>query len=942
MGKKQLAKMVLVSLIATNVLYGGVHANAKDLLEETRLDVGTAAYFDEVELDNKIIQSGAITTKNGINRQFMNGATFTNCDIINNEHTADGPAGGALYFYTREKQQVVTINGGTLSNNFAKTNGTNKNSINSAPSGGAIFSKGAKLTLNDVNINNNYVDGNGGVAGGGALFIDAIKNTIDGTPTGTPVFYPSEVIINITKNNSYTGNEVKNAKEGNFYNTYGAIMQSGGGFMYLDRTASATFNIEKNTVLTIGDEASKADTNGYLDGIASSIPLNETDDIKHSVITKTGNGTMDMNGSMNHYYGTLDVEQGTMNINSDWTMYNDVSLNGGTLNLANIELDGLGGEIKYTNTNGQEGTTAITTIESNITTKEGTYLTAKNVTTKFQGSGIKAEGQFDISGDLTVNKDTSVEMLGGGSVAGTTNVNGTFTSKGVDFKGDINLDDGSKSTLNGTNLNSTGVFTAGNNAHVIFEDGNWVINKLTGDSANIRVGSDNKTPAAVTLNDNIATKNFTLKDGASLIINADSLSKPAEAAVTVNGGQTKIGDSSTIQVNDLKTGAQLKLFSDSTANQKAMGIAKSNNILQSFSQNGEYLEITAVDPKTVIGNAVITNVADYANKNNIESITDFLKLGSAEKTTTALNALANIGELGGTAHGAYSMSNALTDSVHEHLSKPQHGDESDIWAKYIHTKENIDGVQLGGMTADIDAQYNGIIAGGEFYNKGKASAGMAFMYADGSISSGSGAYTKNDAEYYGASLYGRIDNGDSALIGDISYLHGSNDITQYNAGHTITASPDADAFSIGMRAEQVFDTNAGTFTPYAGLRYMHLGIGDYTDSVGLSYDADEQNLFLLPVGVKYSTEIKNGGWTIRPLAEAGYVWTLGDRDTDQTVRLGSAADSFGFEVADSGSFLGKLGVEFDSDAASYGFGYEYQKGDTVKANRWMANMEFKF
>ena len=86
---------------------------------------------------------------------------------------------------------------------------------------------------------------------------------------------------------------------------------------------------------------------------------------------------------------------------------------------------------------------------------------------------------------------------------------------------------------------------------------------------------------------------------------------------------------------------------------------------------------------------------------------------------------------------------------------------------------------------------------------GKTTAGIALSYADGNINgSNIASSTKNDAEYYGASLYGRIDNGDSAILGDISYMHSDNDITQNNSGHEITASADADAFSIGIRAEQ--------------------------------------------------------------------------------------------------------------------------------------------
>ena len=99
---------------------------------------------------------------------------------------------------------------------------------------------------------------------------------------------------------------------------------------------------------------------------------------------------------------------------------------------------------------------------------------------------------------------------------------------------------------------------------------------------------------------------------------------------------------------------------------------------------------------------------------------------------------------------------------------------------------------------------------------------------------------------------------------------------------------------------------------------------------------------MLPVGVKYSTEIRNNDWTIRPVAEVGYVWTMGDRDVDQTVSLNGAFDSFGFETVDNGSFIGKLGVEAESDKIAYGISYEYQDSDSTTANKWLANVTFKF
>lgn len=353
------------------------------------------------------------------------------------------------------------------------------------------------------------------------------------------------------------------------------------------------------------------------------------------------------------------------------------------------------------------------------------------------------------------------------------------------------------------------------------------------------------------------------------------------------------------------------------------------------------------------GAVVIDSVVDktLADKNAGDKAFDFFNAAAnANNNATkaaqiaAFNSAANMGELAGVNHGTYSMSNAMTDAVAHHLSLATHGEQDkDIWAHYIHNKEDIDGMDFGGVDGSYEAQYNGIVVGSDLYKNGKTIAGIALSYADGNINgSNIASSTKNDAEYYGASLYGRIDNGDSAILGDISYMHSDNDITQNNSGHEITASADADAFSIGIRAEQAYKAGAGKFVPYAGIRYMHLGAGDYSNSLGMEYNADDQNLWLLPVGVTYSAEVQSGDWTVKPIAEVGYVWTMGDRDTDQTVSLNGASDTFGFETADSGSFIGRLGIEAEKADVTYGLSYEYQKGDTVKANKWMANLTWSF
>ena len=311
---------------------------------------------------------------------------------------------------------------------------------------------------------------------------------------------------------------------------------------------------------------------------------------------------------------------------------------------------------------------------------------------------------------------------------------------------------------------------------------------------------------------------------------------------------------------------------------------------------------------------------------------------------SAFNSAAAMGELAGVEHGTYAASNLFTDAISEHMSLTNEKEhDSDIWAKYIHSKENVDGLAVAGADSKYDVNYNGIVVGADLYKNGKATVGAALSYVDGSIKGNTlAARTENDATYYGASVYGGIQNEDSAVIGDISYLHGKNDITQHNSGMTLTADAKSDAFSIGVRAEKTLKAGVGKFVPYAGIRYMHLGTGNYNNSIGMSYDGDDMNLWLLPVGVKYSADVKAGSWTIRPIAEVGYVWNMGDRDATQTVSLNGASDGFGYDVTDSGSYIGRFMVEAEKANVTYGLGYEYQKGDSVKANRWMANLNWSF
>lgn len=109
----------------------------------------------------------------------------------------------------------------------------------------------------------------------------------------------------------------------------------------------------------------------------------------------------------------------------------------------------------------------------------------------------------------------------------------------------------------------------------------------------------------------------------------------------------------------------------------------------------------------------------------------------------------------------------FTDALTDRENTP----EKDLWAKGSHSKENIDGLGFEGGGLSLDTQYNGTVVGMDLYRKANTTAGATIACADGnSSSSDGGAYTKNDATYLGASLYGLKDLGGYRLAADLSYV----------------------------------------------------------------------------------------------------------------------------------------------------------------------------
>lgn len=354
--------------------------------------------------------------------------------------------------------------------------------------------------------------------------------------------------------------------------------------------------------------------------------------------------------------------------------------------------------------------------------------------------------------------------------------------------------------------------------------------------------------------------------------------------------------------------------------------------------NGNYTFKSNIDE--ISKGSPISNILKEADENE-GKLTDFMDKAFGEGTTdaqgnNALEHAAAIAEMAGVTHGTYGFAQDFSGMIADHK-----GEGSGIWANYLRQDKKVDGFQVAGRKAKYDVKYNGFLIGSDLISDENSRTGIAFAYADGSHTEKDGVTGKNDTKYYGGDVYHHFTAGGIQYKADIGFIKSDNDLEQTQLGTTIKGSVDGNAFFAGIRAEKEIALGASSLTPYAGLRYYRIHTGDFTDSLGMKHETENANLWNLPVGVEFRHEVKNGNWSLTPVAEIGYNFAMGDKNTKETVSLGNAADTFSFDIGES-AFLARLGVEAENSTWTLGGGYRYQKGSDTQSNQWYIQAGYRF
>ncbi len=921
----------VVGIDADVTLKNGAEVTKDVTVIEGKLTADGLVTANSIAASDSVALNGGATVAKDIN---VTGGTFT--------------AGGTV------KADTLTIDNNSIQN---KVENLDVSTID--VKSGAILASG-NVVAGDINANGTFpfpiglgvtIDRNVIVTGAGSL-------TSTGTVKAESIEFDAEGITN----------SVNNLVAGRTINAIAGTVTASGKLTADKLIVNSRASLSAKTV-----EADEIDAYGKL-SVTDTAIANSFEVFGFDADVTLENGA-EVNGDINFWEGKL-TAGGTVHAkNIDWLLRNDSTVNNLTAD-ETLKIEGnltASGAVKADTVTLSEATVAVADSGSleaaNMNVDGNSTITGSAAVTEkltIDDGKVLNVGNDDKAGKLTVNKLTggtvfldpawkvdatdTVENASGLAVADTAVASTLIAGRNSKVAlGTTNLSDAD------TAFNKTGLTWGWS---VLGEDriGAGVYVAGTADVSRGAIVANGYLESYTGPGKTAGTVEF-IDDSVLMVDGESTKSKAAITGVT----SVYVDDSSKLYIDSAAKNTTYHILAgegitSDTAAWADNNIITSNSLLKfvGSSSNGAYDVTTGVKSlKDVYGGEVIGQDAYDAalQDSNDNKLANFALAAADSKINStkaaqisAFSSQSSMNELAGVSHSTYAVSNLLTDAAADHMSlASEKTHDKDVWAKFIHTKEKASNLDVANLGASYDSQYNGFVIGTDFYKKGKGTVGAALTYVDGSIN-GSNAVssTRNKAKYYGATIYGSIQNGDSAVIGDITYLHGSHDISQNNSTYKITGDAKSDAFGFGVRAEKSFKAGAGKLVPYAGIRYMHLGTGKYTNSLGMSYDADDVNLWMLPVGVKYSANIKSGNTTFRPVAELGYVWNMGGRRGNQTVAYEGGHNSFSYNVADRGSWLGRLAFEVEQKNITYSLGFEYQKGSSVKSNRWMAGLNIKF
>lgn len=628
-----------------------------------------------------------------------------------------------------------------------------------------------------------------------------------------------------------------------------------------------------------------------------------------------------------------------------------------------------------------------------ITSKKGTLSLQDSVFTGNTASSPYAAygGAIYNTGELLIHNGTFRENISRNAVY---NRGGALYNTGTALLSGTNIFSGNTAGDKPNDITNQGTLDFGN-SQVIHEktfigsgiDGNGELNLNSGileiaENRTVEQGTAvfaGGTETRVTVNDNHIVK-------AAYAASATDVEDGDIMNAYRRGGYTVFGNSLTI-----RDGAKLTV-AGANAN-KTYLIAVSNNLTDEGNgwKNGNLidssnvlLDFRRVEGDTETGTVMVTSRARDAREvlpcvdipDNLNALVSGQKIdvdsstagirflsratdsqympGSRTQMEEVINSAAQIATAGAVRNITYSGAGMFNRAVEKHLSLSrtlQLGDavrlhekeHADLWVDLIgmhqrnHGMPVCSGKECGDRTRfghRIDM--GGIVAGIDRSFDANRHAGIALMAGTGSASSkGDFSHTKNDVDFWGASLYGGYDRDNWNVMGNVSYTHFDSDIDQtlpatLQMGNRLRADISSHQWSAGIRGEyRIRFDNGFDLLPHAGLRYDRLVMSGFRTKAdagsAFSTKKDTMNIYSLPVGAGIQGTFRNrNGWTFTPQADLTAIFAAGDiRDRTEVSAAGlDATDSIHTRIVDRTSIMAGIGFDMQKGNKSFGLHYD--------------------
>lgn len=338
----------------------------------------------------------------------------------------------------------------------------------------------------------------------------------------------------------------------------------------------------------------------------------------------------------------------------------------------------------------------------------------------------------------------------------------------------------------------------------------------------------------------------------------------------------------------------------------------------------------------VINNVVAQGGPSYVNQafNAVFTDTENSRFGTMQSDGKfALNATGNkvLKEIAtfpvtaGAFNATYDYLTEFNRAVESRAQEKRIGDTNNaVWAQVIATYNKSDELfsDASGYKADL---YGGVLGTDMRLGNGTLIGG-ALTVGTGDIESrGAVIGTKNDATFYGLSVYAQHDIGLMSLKGDVTYLRTENDIAGTFEGVNMGGSMDSDAVSLGVRAEfAAYSSDTFEVKPHIGLRYTNYSFDDYNGT-----EIDDVNALEAPIGVAFSGKVQaKGGWMVVPELDLSVVPQLGDKEAS-VVNAGAAVDQ---RVLEGAVFNAKIGLGMQKDNFTFGANFQHGAGGFSRNN----------